>query len=81
MRVIDLFVEDRTPQETLRKVNMSLRLSLDDSEIDYLVNKYEDLGRSPTDVELYMFSQINSGKSSVVRCSRMDSNSLRTLSA
>ena len=41
-------------------------LALDDSEIDYLVDRFTDdggLGRSPFDVELYMFAQINSGTS------------------
>ena len=36
-------------------------LALDDSEIEYLVTKFAELGRSPSDVELYMFAQINSG--------------------
>ena len=39
-------------------------LALDDSEIEYLVSKFtgdNGLGRSPLDVELYMFAQINSG--------------------
>ena len=42
-------------------------LALDDSEIDYLVTKFTGEGgleRSPFDVELYMFAQINSGTAS-----------------
>ena len=41
-------------------------LALDDSEIKYLVEKFTGpggLNRSPFDAELYMFAQINSGKS------------------
>ncbi len=44
-------------------------LALDDSEIDYLIAKFTGEGgldRSPFDVELYMFAQINSGISIVV---------------
>ena len=72
LEIVDIFVEDSTPQEILTNVNKSMRLSLDNSEIDYLVNMYKDLGRSPTDVELYMFSQINSGKSLGIYYTRMD---------
>ena len=39
-------------------------LAIDDSEIEYLVSRFTGeggLGRSPFDVELYMFAQINSG--------------------
>ena len=63
-KVIDLFVEDRNPQEILRKANKTMGLALDDSEIEYLVSKFTGdggMGRSPLDVELYMFAQINSG--------------------
>lgn len=63
-KVIDLFVEGRDPHETLREVNRTMGLALDDSEIEYLVSKFTGdggLGRSPFDVELYMFAQINSG--------------------
>ncbi|KAL9608325.1 MAG: hypothetical protein Q9204_009244, partial [Flavoplaca sp. TL-2023a] len=43
--------------------NKELGLALDDSEIDYLINAYAaggPLARNPTDVELFMFAQINS---------------------
>lgn len=62
-KVIDLFVEGRDPHGTLREVNRTMGLALDDSEIEYLVSKFTGdggLGRSPFDVELYMFAQINS---------------------
>ncbi|KAK3172427.1 hypothetical protein OEA41_005749 [Lepraria neglecta] len=63
LKVIDLYVEGRTPHATLRKANQELGLALDESEIEYLVNAYakdDGLARSPTDVELMMFAQINS---------------------
>ena len=37
-----------------------LGLALADDEIDYLVARYRELGRDPTDVELMMFAQANS---------------------
>ena len=63
LNIIDLYVEGTTPHTVLRKANKELGLALDDSEIDYLVNAYATdggLARSPTDVELMMFAQINS---------------------
>lgn len=63
LKVIDLYVEGTTPHNALRKANKELGLALDQSEIDYLVNAYArdgGLARSPTDVELMMFAQINS---------------------
>ena len=63
-KVVDLFVEDSSPQEVLQKANTEMGLALDESEIKYLATKFTGqggLGRSPFDVELYMFAQINSG--------------------
>ena len=37
-----------------------LGLALADDEIEYLVARYGELGRDPTDVELMMFAQANS---------------------
>jgi len=37
-----------------------LGLSLAPDEIEYLVAEFTQLGRNPTDVELYMFAQANS---------------------
>lgn len=62
-KVIDLFVEGSDPQQVFRTANKNMGLALDDSEIEYLVTKFTGdggLGRSPFDVELYMFAQINS---------------------
>ena len=47
--------------EVLKAANKELGLALDSSEIDYLVDAYcNHLQRDPTDVELYMFAQVNS---------------------
>ena len=44
----------------LARANTDLGLALSADEIDYLVKKYSELGRDPTDVELMMFAQANS---------------------
>lgn len=47
--------------ENLIKANKDLGLALDQGEIDYLVNAFTNIiGRNPTDVELFMFAQVNS---------------------
>ena len=48
---------DKAPEAVLEEANKSLKLSLDHSEIDYLVKSYAKIGRNPTDVELFMFAQ------------------------
>ncbi|HEY4241624.1 MAG TPA: phosphoribosylformylglycinamidine synthase [Kofleriaceae bacterium] len=45
---------------TLREASVRLGLALAPDEIDYLVERYGELGRDPTDVELMMFAQANS---------------------
>lgn len=40
--------------------NQALGLALADDEIDYLVDRFNALGRNPVDVELMMFAQANS---------------------
>lgn len=60
LNVIDLGM---TPHAALRKANNEFGLALDEAEIEYLVKAYTGdcgLARSPTDVELMMFAQINS---------------------
>ncbi|CAF9915572.1 MAG: hypothetical protein HETSPECPRED_002527 [Heterodermia speciosa] len=50
-------------QKAIEEANKSLGLALDSSEIDYLVKAYASggpLARAPTDVELFMFAQVNS---------------------
>ena len=43
-----------------REANQAWGLALSDEEIDYLAEAYRRMGRDPTDVELVMFSQVNS---------------------
>jgi len=45
----------------LADANASLGLALADDEIDYLVDAFTELGRDPSDTELMMFAQPNSG--------------------
>ena len=47
-------------KSAIEKVNIELGLSLSDSEIDYLYDQFNTLGRNPTDIELMMFAQVNS---------------------
>jgi len=47
-------------QQALAEANSSLGLALADDEIEYLVDRFIELGRNPTDVELMMFAQANS---------------------
>ncbi|TKA29439.1 hypothetical protein B0A50_03451 [Salinomyces thailandicus] len=50
-----------SPKEALQAANRTLGLALDDSEMDYLIDAYTNqLQRNPTDVELFMFAQVNS---------------------
>lgn len=54
-------VESANPLETLQKANETLGLAFDKEEIEYLVDSFVNkLKRNPTDVELFMFAQINS---------------------
>ncbi len=46
--------------EAIRKANVDLGLALNDAEMEYLLDSFKDLGRDPTDIELYMFAQMNS---------------------
>ncbi len=48
------------PQQALADANTRLGLALADDEIEYLVERYAELGRDPTDAELFMFAQANS---------------------
>jgi phosphoribosylformylglycinamidine synthase len=50
----------RDPVATLSAASRRLGLALADDEIEYLVERYAELGRDPTDVELMMFAQANS---------------------
>lgn len=44
----------------LNDANRTLGLALADDEIEYLLARYAELGRDPTDIELMMFAQANS---------------------
>lgn len=44
----------------LLEANAERGFALSDTEIDYLVECFEQLGRNPTDAELMMFAQVNS---------------------
>ena len=47
-------------KETLTNANDSMGLALAQDEIDYLFERFTELGRNPNDVELMMFAQANS---------------------
>ncbi|MFQ5635346.1 MAG: phosphoribosylformylglycinamidine synthase [Gammaproteobacteria bacterium] len=46
--------------DALARANRDLGLALSGDEIDYLAEKFGELGRDPTDAELMMFAQANS---------------------
>ncbi|MGK2915066.1 MAG: phosphoribosylformylglycinamidine synthase, partial [Porticoccaceae bacterium] len=54
---IDLLARGRG---ALVEANRNLGLALADDEIDYLLTRFVEMGRNPTDVELMMFAQANS---------------------
>lgn len=50
-----------SPLDILKRSNTELGLALDSGEIDYLIKAFvETMHRDPTDVELFMFAQVNS---------------------
>lgn len=51
---------ERIPLAQLAQANTRLGLALAEDEIDYLRERYTELGRDPSDVELMMFAQANS---------------------
>ena len=52
---------EESPEALLKRANTELGLALDANEISYLVKAYsETVKRDPTDVELFMFAQVNS---------------------
>lgn len=63
LETIPLHGSDKSPKEVLQEANKRLGLALEQSEIDYLADAYGPngpLARDPTDVELFMFAQVNS---------------------
>ena len=51
---------ERIALADLRAANRRLGLALSDDEIEYLQQRYGELGRAPSDAELMMFAQANS---------------------
>ena len=63
LNTIQLSHADRSAKEVIQEANQTLGLALDASEIQYLADAYArdgPVGRDPTDVELFMFAQVNS---------------------
>src|SRR4030095_8513405 len=61
--IVDLDDAQKSATEHLQEANRDLGLALDTSEIQYLADAYGKngvVGRPPTDVELFMFAQVNS---------------------
>ncbi len=46
--------------DVLKEANENLGLALDKQMMQYILDYYQKLGRNPTDVELFMFGQLNS---------------------
>lgn len=46
--------------DALKKANVELGLALSEPEMQYLLDSFKVIGRDPTDIELYMFAQMNS---------------------
>ncbi|KAK3390602.1 CobB/CobQ-like glutamine amidotransferase domain-containing protein [Podospora didyma] len=60
LEVVDIFAENQDPLQVLNDYNKKRGLALDQSEVEYLVEKFTQLGRPPHDIELFMFAQVNS---------------------
>ncbi|KAL1867642.1 hypothetical protein VTK73DRAFT_4065 [Phialemonium thermophilum] len=60
LEVVDIFGHNQDPLQALQDYNKKCGLALDQSEMEYLVERFRELGRPPTDVELFMFAQVNS---------------------
>ncbi|KAH6981062.1 CobB/CobQ-like glutamine amidotransferase domain-containing protein [Ilyonectria sp. MPI-CAGE-AT-0026] len=58
--VVDIFSDEKGPLAALEEHNKKAGLGLDKPNMEYLVKQYTALGRSPNDVELFMFAQVNS---------------------
>ncbi|KAL8936199.1 MAG: hypothetical protein Q9216_005052 [Gyalolechia sp. 2 TL-2023] len=60
LEVIDIFADQRGPLTALQEYNKKMGLGIDQTNMEYLVAEYKNLGRSPNDVELFMWAQVNS---------------------
>ena len=57
VKTVDL---SENAQQALSRVNKEWGLALSADEVSYLAQRYQQLGRSPSDIELMMFAQANS---------------------
>ncbi|KAI4168848.1 MAG: hypothetical protein LQ343_006061 [Gyalolechia ehrenbergii] len=60
LEIIDIFADQRGALAALQDYNKQVGLGLDRTNMEYLVAEYKNLGRSPNDVELFMWAQVNS---------------------
>lgn len=63
LTTVNLSGTEKSSTTVLQEANKNLGLALDASEIQYLADAYTrggPVGRDPTDVELFMFAQVNS---------------------
>ncbi|KAL8717014.1 MAG: hypothetical protein Q9225_005702 [Loekoesia sp. 1 TL-2023] len=60
LEVVDIFLDQRGPLAALQDYNKRMGLGLDQINMQYLVVEYQNLGRSPNDIELFMWAQVNS---------------------
>ncbi|KAI0019656.1 phosphoribosylformylglycinamidin [Xylariomycetidae sp. FL0641] len=60
LEIVDIFSGGSDPLEVLKAYNLEQGLALDQSEMEYLVQEFTQLGRPPHDIELFMFAQVNS---------------------
>ncbi|KAL9015647.1 MAG: hypothetical protein Q9185_006971, partial [Variospora sp. 1 TL-2023] len=62
LEIVDIFNngERGGPLATLKAYNQRMGLCLDQTNMEYLVAEYTNLGRPPTDIELFMWAQVNS---------------------
>lgn len=62
LEIVDIFnnKEGFGPLATLKAYNQQMGLGLDQTNMEYLVAEYRNLNRPPTDIELFMWAQVNS---------------------
>lgn len=60
LEVVDIFTQQQDFVQVLKDYNQKRGLHLDQAEMEYLVDRFAQLGRPPNDIELFMFAQVNS---------------------
>ncbi|KAL8896294.1 MAG: hypothetical protein Q9207_007776, partial [Kuettlingeria erythrocarpa] len=62
LAVVDIFSNEEGfgPLATLKAYNQQMGLGIDQTNMEYLVAEYKNLNRPPTDIELFMWAQVNS---------------------